>query len=316
MGKYILKRIIQIIPIVIGVSFIVYIILSLTPGDPARIILGQSATPEEVEMLREQLNLNDNLIVRYVKYMFNVMKGDLGRSYTANAAVVDLIKGSLPNTMKVGFISLLVTVLISIPLSIFTAVKQNTFFDDFMRFFTLILAGMPQFWLGIILIIFFSVKLDLLPSYGLDSVQSYFMPVLCNCAAAIAINTRIGRASILDVIRQDFIITARAKGLPEATILRKHVLKTASLPIITSISMFIPIIFAGSVIVESIFSINGIGLLMVSHIRQKDIPTVLGCILLITVVITVTNLIADLAYGLVDPRIKAKYAVQKRVVGK
>lgn len=312
MSKYIIKRLIQMVPVVLGVTLIVFVILSFTPGDPARMILGQKATDEQVQVLQEQLGLNKPVLVRYANYMIDVLRGNLGRSYSAKVEVTQLIKTRIPNTLKLGFLSLIVQILIAIPLGVLTAVKQNTIFDNIMRVVTLAVAGMPVFWLGLLLIILFSVKLGLLPASGLQTPSSYILPVICMCSAGIAITTRLTRASFLDVIRQDYIRTARAKGLKENIIMRKHALKNALLPIVTSLGMAIPCLFAGSVLIESVFGINGIGKLMVDHIRQKDIPTVMSCILLLAIIIALSNLITDLAYAFIDPRIKGQYIKPKK----
>ncbi len=313
MGRYIFKRLLQMIPVIIGVTFIVYLILSFSPGDPAQIILGQQAKKEELELMREQLGLNDPFLVQYFRYMGNALKGDFGTSYSTREPVWEMIKLRLPNTMLLSFSSLIITLILSIPLGIYLAVKQNTTVDDVMRIVSLVLAAMPVFWLGLMLIILFSVKLRLLPASGLGSPLALIMPVICMSAASIAITSRLTRASMLDVIRQDYIRTARAKGIKESKILRKHALKNALLPMVTTVGMSIAFSFGGAVLIESVFGINGLGKLMVTQIRQKDVPTIMGSVILLAMIIAVVNLLTDLTYGFIDPRIKSQYVKNKNV---
>ena len=307
MTRYIIGRILQMIPVILGVTFVVFVILSLSPGDPAQMILGQQAKAEELTQMRQQLGLDDPIIVRYGNYILNVLKGDLGQSYSTKENVADMILQRLPITLTLSFTSLFVTLICAIPLGIILAVKQNTLFDDVMRILSLIVAAMPAFWLGLMLIILFSVRLGWLPASGMETPLAIIMPVICMSAAGIAVNSRLTRASMLDVIRQDYIRTARAKGVRENTILRKHALKNALLPMVTSIGMAIAGSFGGSVLIETVFGINGLGKLIVNQIRQKDIPTIMGSVLITAVIIAVMNLLTDLAYCQIDPRIKSQF---------
>jgi peptide/nickel transport system permease protein len=311
MLRYVFKRIAQMIPIVLGVSIIVFLMISLSPGDPARLILGMNAKDAEIAKLREELGLNDPLFMQYFNYIRRAVTGDFGTSYTTKQSVAEMIKIRLPATLILSFGSLFAIMVVAIPLGIALAVKQNSLFDNIMRIASLIMAAMPGFWLGLLLIILFSVTLRILPSNGLDSAQSAIMPILCLSVSGWAINSRLTRSSMLDVIRQDYIRTARAKGLPESAVIRRHALKNALLPTITSVGMAVGNCMGGSVIIETLFGINGLGKMMVDALRQKDIPTVLSGVIITAIVIAVANLLTDLAYAFVDPRIKSRYVKQK-----
>lgn len=311
MSKYILNRLLQIIPVLIGVTFLVFALLSLSPGDPAQMILGVGAKPEELAMMREQLGLNDPMIVQYLRYMGKVVSGDFGTSYTTKQPVLKMMSIRLPNTLLLSFGSLFLILIVSIPLGIVLAVNQNSVFDNVMRVVTLVLAAMPGFWLGLMLIILFSVKLGWLPSNGLESVQASIMPLICLSVAGWTTNSRLTRASMLDVIRQDYIRTARAKGLRYGPILRKHALKNALLPIVTSVGMAIGQCVGGSVIIETVFGINGLGKMMVDALRQKDVPTIMSSVIIAAVIIALANLLTDLSYAVIDPRIRSNYVKPK-----
>ncbi len=307
MIRYVAKRLLMLIPIIVGITFIVFFILSLTPGDPPRMILGANATPAQVEAMREQMGLNDPVLIRYVKYMGGVIRGDFGTSWSTREPVFQMVFARFPYTFQLALLSMLVTVAVSIPLGIYSAVKQNTAADSTVMVLSMVLAATPKFWLGILMMLVFSVWLRWLPTSGLVSWKSYIMPTIAMAAASTAINTRIVRASVLDVIKQDYIRTARAKGVKEKTIFRRHALKNAMLPVVTVMGMSFASALGGSVLIENVFSIPGIGLLMIERIRQKDIPSVLACVIFIAVVFAVVNLITDILYSYIDPRIKAQY---------
>lgn len=307
MSRYVLKRLLYVVPVLVGVTFLVFALLSLSPGDPAQAILGVGAKPQEIAMMREQLGLNDPIIVQYLRYMKGVLQGDFGVSYSIKQPVLEIIRIRLPNTLILSFGSLFLILIVAIPLGIILAVKQNSLFDNIMRVVTLILAAMPGFWLGLMLILLFSVKLGWLPSNGLDSVKASIMPLLCLSVAGWTTNSRLARASMLDVIRQDYIRTARAKGLPFGFILRRHALKNALMPIVTSVGMAIGQCVGGSVVIETVFGINGLGKMMVDALRQKDIPTIMASVIISAVIIALANLLTDLSYALIDPRIRSAY---------
>jgi peptide/nickel transport system permease protein len=308
MARYILKRLLQMIPIVLGVSLVVFLMLSLSPGDPAKMILGINAKDSEVQQLRGQLGLNDPVPLQYLKYMAKALTGDFGASYTTKQPVLAMIQVRLPATLLLSFGSLLCILLVAIPLGIALAVRQNSLFDNVMRVVSLILAAMPGFWLGLLLILLFAVRLGWLPSNGFDRPAAMVLPILCASTAGWAILSRLTRASMLDVIRQDYIRTARAKGLPPNLVIRRHALKNALLPTLTSVGMSVGACMGGSVIMETLFGINGMGRMMVNALRQKDIPTVMAGVMITAVIIALANLLTDLAYAFVDPRIQSQYA--------
>lgn len=279
MIKYILKRIVQVIPVLLGVSIIVFLMLSLSPGDPARLALGMNAKPEQIEAFNHENGLDQPVLVQYVNYMKGLVTGNLGVSYTTKQSVAKMIAVRLPATCILAFGSLVLTYLIAIPLGILLAVKQNTFFDDAFRVVALIVSSIPAFWLGLLLMLLFSVKLGILPSNGFDTPLHWILPLLCSCFGTWAGSSRYIRAMVLDTIRQDYVRTARAKGTPERQVLFRHAFKNALLPLITSIGFSIGNFFGGSIVIEQVFGINGMGRMRRSH------TAVIGMILFALIVI-------------------------------
>lgn len=304
MWKFILKRILYLIPVLIGVTFIVYAIMSLAPGDPAKVILGETATPDQIAQLREEMGLNDPMIVQYGRYMVALVQGDMGNSYKTKNPVAQEVWARFPNTVKLASISMLLAIGLSIPLGVVAAVKQNTIIDGASMIIALIGVSMPIFWLGLLLILFFSLKLGWFPVSGSSGWKSIVLPGFAlgfNHMASIA---RTTRSSMLEVIRQDYIRTVRAKGVASGKVIRKHALKNALIPTITVIGLQIGFMLGGSVLTETVFAWPGIGRLMIEGIQGRDIPMVMGCIVLFSVTFSVINLAVDLLYGFVDPRIK------------
>ena len=308
MLKYVVKRIFQVIPILLGVSIIVFLMLSYSPGDPARLALGMNAKPEQIETFNRENGLNQPVLVQYLKYMGRAVTGDLGTSYTTRQSVASMIAVRLPATCILAFGSLVLTYLLSIPLGILLAVKQNTWFDDVSRVLALVASSMPAFWLGMLLILLFAVRLRWLPTNGFNTPMHWILPLLCSCFGSWAGSSRYVRAMVLDTIRQDYVRTARAKGTPEAQVLFRHAFKNALLPLITSIGFSIGSFFGGSIIIEQVFGINAMGRMMLSALREKDIPTVMAGVIITAVMIALGNLVADLLYGVVDPRIRSMYS--------
>lgn len=306
MIRYVVKRLIMIIPILIGVTFFLYMLLSLSPGDPARIAMGSEATEEQLEMFREENGLNAPVLVQYFNYMRKAVTGDLGISYHTRQTVSSMIAVRAGSTLFLSFSSMFLTIIVSMPLGVSMAVKQNSLYDNIMRVVTIIFTSMPQFWLALMMILLFSVKLRWLPSSGLG-----IMPILCLALGGITTCARTGRSSMLDVINRDYIRTARAKGLKRGYIIRRHALKNSMLPMVSVYGRIIATCFSGSVVIESIFGINGIGQMMTNALRQKDIPAIMGSIIISACVITVVNLLTDVMYAFIDPRIKSKYVRRK-----
>ena len=312
MHKYVLKRLLMLIPVIIGVTFVVFFILNLAPGDPAAIILGDQATAEALPMKREELGLNDPIFVRYFHYMRDLLHGSLGVSYKNSIPVWDQVVERLPNTAILACAGILVALLIGIPIGIISAKKQYSLLDNVSMVFALIGVSMPNFWSGLLLVMFFSLTLGWLPSQGMASgfgpmLKSLILPALTlgfNSAAMVA---RMTRSSMLEVIRQDYISTARAKGDDERTITFQHMLKNALIPIITAVGLQFGNLLGGAMLAETVFSWPGLGRLMVESIKSKDIPMVLGCVIFLATMFTLVNLLVDIIYAFVDPRIKSLY---------
>lgn len=307
MHKYVLKRLIMLIPVLLGVSFIVFSIMYMTPGDPAQIILGQNANEETIMELREEMGLNDSFLVQFVRFVSGAVTGDFGRSYQSNRVVFAEILNRFPATLKLAGLGILISVLIGIPVGIISATKQYSMFDNVSMVLALLGASMPCFWAGLMLILVFSVWLGMLPSGGYGGILYYILPAITLGTSSAAAITRMTRSSMLEVIRQDYIRTARAKGVAEKKVITKHALKNALIPIITVIGLQFGYLLGGAILTETVFSWPGVGRLMVDAIKQKDTPMVQGLVVFIAVTFSVVNLLVDILYSYVDPRIKSQY---------
>lgn len=309
MLKYIIRRIMLMIPVILGVSFIVFFIMSFTPGDPARLILGESATFEDIANLREQMGLNDNFFLRYFRYVKNaVFNFDFGISYSTKQPVTIELFERFPSTLKLAFGSTLLMVLVGVPVGIVSAVKQYTLIDKISLISALLLTSMPAFWLGLMLILLFSLRLGWLPATGVDTIVHFVLPCVTLAAAMMASLIRMTRSNMLEVIRQDYIRTARAKGAKEMIVIYKHALRNALLPVITIIGLNFGGLLGGTMIIESVFAMPGLGTLTINAIRMKDTPTVMSSILFVAIFAGIINLIVDILYVYVDPRIKSQYS--------
>ncbi len=307
MYRFITKRLIMLIPVILGVTFLVYFILSLSPGDPAMLILADQYTPEAGEELREKMGLNDPIIKQYFTYMFKLVKGDMGKSYINGRSVINEIKVRIPHTFKLTVVGILFSVCISLPIGIISAVKQYSLMDNVSMVITLLVATMPGFWLGLMLIIIFALKLGVLPSGGADTAKSIILPAVTVGLSTAASITRMTRSSMLEVVRQDYVRTAKAKGVNKRIVILKHALKNALIPIVTVVGIQFGGLMGGAIIAETVFAWPGVGRLMIDSIRAKDTPIVLGCIVIFAVLFSLINLLIDILYGFIDPRIKAKY---------
>ncbi|MGY0394248.1 nickel ABC transporter permease [Fusobacterium sp.] len=307
MHKYVLKRILLLIPVLLGVSLLVFAIMSLTPGDPAQLILGENAPKAAVLKLREEMGLNDPFFMQYFRFVKNAIMGDFGRSYTTGREVFGEIFARFPNTLILAVIGIIISVCIGIPIGIISATRQYSFLDSFSMVIALLGVSMPVFWLGLMLILTFSVKLGWLPSGGYNGLSSIILPAITLGVGSAAIITRMTRSSMLEVIRQDYIRTARAKGVTEKVVINKHALKNALIPIITVVGLQFGHLLGGAVLTESVYSWPGVGRLMVDAIRQKDTPTVLAAVVFLAAAFSVVNLLVDILYAYVDPRIKSQY---------
>ncbi|MDW7669295.1 MAG: ABC transporter permease [Bacillota bacterium] len=304
MAKYIIKRILTLIPIMLGIIFVVFTIMELAPGDPGRIILGQFATEAEVQALNAELGYNRPFLVRYLSYVFHFFQGDLGKSYLTNIPVIESITTRFPVTLLLVTFSIILTIIISIPLGTIAAVKQYSFIDGFSIFLAIFLSSVPIFWLGLLFILFFALALGWFPVTGIESMKSYVLPTITTAAATTAVITRMTRTTMLTVLREDYIRTAKAKGANRNRIIKKHAIKNALIPVITVIGINFGSLLGGTVLVETVFGMPGMGTLLVNAIRMKDVPVVLGCVTLLALSFSMVNLLVDISYGFMDPRVK------------
>lgn len=295
---------VALIPVIMGVTLLVFVIMQLAPGNPARMILGEMATPEQVASLEEEMGLNKPLLVRYFNYMLNFLRGDMGTSYYKSTSVVSEVMSRFPYTAKLAGVAAILTLIMSIPIGVMAAVKQNSVFDNASLVVTLLGISMPVFWLGLLLIITFSLKLDLFPTGGADTWKSYIMPAFCLAFSNMSTMARTTRSSMLETIRQDYVRTAAAKGVPRKAVILRHAFRNALIPTITVLGIQMSQLLGGSVVVETVFAWPGVGRLMIDSISSRDTPMVLGCIVLLTILFSVLNLVIDLCYAVADPRIK------------
>lgn len=311
LGSYILKRNIMLLPVLLGVTFLVFSIISLTPGDTADMILGQGATKESVAALRAEMGLDDPIPVQYGRYLVRLVQGDMGTSYATGKPVSGEIASRYPNTLRLAISAIMVSILISLPVGVISAVKQYSLFDNLGMVFALVGISMPSFWLGLMLIIAFALHLGWFPSGGADSWNSIILPAITLGMASTASITRTTRSSMLEVIRQDYIRTAKAKGVGQRMVILKHALRNALIPTLTVIGLEFGELLGGAILTETVFSWPGIGRLMVESIQRKDTPMVLGCIIVFSVSFGLVNLLIDILYAFVDPRIKTTYQKKK-----
>ena len=308
MLRYIVRRVLFLIPVLLGVAFCVFTLLYLTPGDPARMVLGDLATEDAVQEFRNREGLNDPFLVQFGNYVWKaVTKGDIGRSYITKRSVAQEVLAVFPATLKLSALAMLIAILVGLPCGILSAIKQYSLFDTVTMIFAMIGLSMPVFWLGLLLILLFSVHLRWLPSSGFGTFKAMILPAVSLSAQAISMVTRMTRSSMLEVIRADYIRTARAKGQRESVVIWVHALHNALIPVVTLCGLQFGHLLAGAILTESIFAIPGVGRLMVSSIMQRDYPMVQGGVLFIAIVFSIVNLLVDLVYAYIDPRIKAQY---------
>ena len=314
MIRYILKRILMMIPVLLGVLFLVFVLNEISPGDPAEIIAGEAASVEVVEQIREDLGLNEPFLVRFFDYVKNlVLHGDLGTSYKTNQPVINEIMARLPTTFLLTLMSACFAIALSIPIGVISAIKQNSWIDNVLMVLALLGVSMPVFWLGLMSIILFSVNLGWLPSYGFSTPAHWVLPAFAIGTGAMGSLTRMTRSSMLEVIRQDYIRTARAKGQTERKVVIRHALRNSLIPIITAISIQLGSMLGGSIVTETVFSIPGIGMLMITSIKARDYPMIQGAVVVIAIIFSILNLVVDIIYTFVDPRLKTIYQRKKRI---
>lgn len=308
MSKYIIKRLLYMIPVLLGVAFLVFAILSLTPGDPGTIILGITAKPESIASLNHEFGYDQPFLIRFFNYIGGIVfHFDLGTSYQTRQPVVNDIIARFPNTLLLAILSMAVSSIIGISLGIFSAVRQYSVADHICVVVALVFASIPGFWLGLMLLLLFSLKLGWLPSFGASSLKHFILPTLTVSLTSAAGLLRLTRSAMLETIRQEYIRTAKAKGASSRRIIWKHALRNALLPVVTTLGTSFGASLGGAIIAETVFAMPGMGTLITTAIRQKDIPVVMGATLFLAVLFSLVILIVDILYAFIDPRIKAKY---------
>lgn len=308
MYRYITKRLLMLIPVLLAVSFVIFFIMEMAPGDPAYVIAGEHADEETIARVREEYGLNDPLLVRYFNYMKGLLTGDMGTSYISKKDVFETYMQRFPATAKLALAAIAVAIVISLVLGVYSAINQNTWKDNLAVLTSLIGLSMPQFWLGLLLIIAFALNLRWVPSGGDHfNLTSLILPAITIGTNNAALMTRTTRSSMLDVIRQEYLNTARAKGVSEKKVILKHALRNALIPIITVAGVQFAYIMGGAVLVETVFAWPGIGRLTIDSINMRDLPMVTGCVVITTMIVCVVQLLVDIIYAYVDPRIKAQY---------
>jgi peptide/nickel transport system permease protein len=307
----------MMIPVVLGVITIVFIINALTPGDPARQMMGVSATDAQVEAMREQMGLNKPILVRYVIYLKDlVIKGDMGTSYVTKQPVSREIAVRFPTTFKLALYSMVLSVVIGLPTGIISAIRRYSWIDTVSMSAALIGVSIPNFWFGLLLIMVFAVKLGWLPAVGIKTAAAWIMPTIALSVSSIAQIARTTRSSMLEAMNMDYIRTARAKGQNERVVVMRHMLSNAIIPVITICGLMFGITLGGAVLVESVFAIPGLGKYMVDAIMANNYPAVQGSVLYLSVIFSLVNLVMDILYAFADPRIMATFkedSIRKRI---
>lgn len=302
MQSYIFKRLGHTILVMIGISIISFVFLQLS-GDPVGLILPQDATSQQIEDLRNKLGLNEPIFIQYLHFINNALQGNLGRSLFSNEPVTDLILERLPATVELAVFSMGFALIIAIPIGIISALKRGTFIDTASMVLALFGLSMPHFWLGIMMIMLFSVQLGWLPTSGRGSFAQIIMPATAMGISMVALFARLTRSTMLEVLGQDYVRTARAKGLSEYIVIGKHALKNAILPLITMIGMEFGLLLGGAVIIETVFAWPGVGRLIVQAIMDRDYPVVQGAVMMLAMIFVIVNLLVDLTYHWLDPNI-------------
>lgn len=301
--KYALKRLLMLIPVIICVTFILFVILSMAPGDVARMILGQDATEAQIAALNHEMGLDRPLLVRYVKYMYDALHLDFGTSWTGRFDVLAEFSHRLPYTLLVSTLAVLFAISFGVPLGIGSAIKQYSLLDYGSTFVVMLLFSMPAFWLGTMCQIFFCLTLRWLPVSGITSWKSFILPPIILGANTLASMIRMSRTSMLDVIKMDYIRTARAKGNSYKDAIVHHAIRNSLIPVVTQIGINFAGTIGGAVVTENIFAIPGIGSMLINAVKGRDVPVVMGTVIFITVIVGLINLAVDLVCALIDPRI-------------
>ena len=313
MLKYVIKRIIGVIPTLIIVVTFVFFFVRMIPGDPARLVAGPQATQEDVEVVREELGLNQPITTQYVKYVTGLLHGDLGDSLRTKRPVALEVSLRYMNTVKLTVFSLVWSVIVGVLLGVWSG-RHRSKWQDYTGM-TIAISGisMPSFWIGFLLIMLFAVKLNWFPTTGADSWKSFILPGIALGTSIAAIIARFTRSSIIEVMKEDYIRTARAKGIRENTVIWKHAFRNAMISVVTVVGLQFGFLLGGSVVTETVFSIPGIGMLMITSIKARDYPMIQGAVVVIAIIFSILNLVVDIIYTFVDPRLKTIYQRKKRV---
>lgn len=313
MGKYVLRRLLMTLLVVLIASIVVFTLVYFVPGDPVKIMMSPESTVAELEAKRHSLGLDQPYLIQLGNFLYNAyVKFDLGTSWIRGSSVIEGLAERLPYTFELGICTILFSAMIGIPLGVNAAVHQNGWQDRLCMLMGMICISLPDFWLALLLILLFSQKLNLLPAFGVGGIQYMIMPVVAAGMRNIGSLARQTRSSMLEVIRSDYVTTARAKGLKEKHVIWKHMLPNALIPIITVIGGSFSGIIAGTVVIEQVFSRPGIGTYLTQAITNRDFPIIRGCVIVLAIFTSVMMLLVDLAYAMVDPRIKAQYAGQSK----
>ena len=308
MIRYVLKRVAAMIPVILALTFVVFTIMYFTPGDPTAIILGNEFTPEASARVKSELGLDRPFIVQYGNYVLGLVQGDFGMSYITRAPVGDQLGARFPNTFIVVIAAMIFCVGVGLPVGVYSATKPNSILANLAMVLSLLGVSLPIFWLGLLLILLFSVNLGWLPAFGMDhGLRSIILPAIALGGNYMANAMRTTRSSMLEAIRQDYVRTARAKGVSKKDVINKHALPNALMPTITVVGMNVGALLGGAVLTETVFSIPGTGRFLVDSIKSQDTPSVLGCLVVMALCVAISNLIVDLIYAYIDPRIKAQY---------
>jgi len=304
-ARYAAKRLAWSVFVLLGVTFVIQTTMSLVPGDPAVILLGESATAEQRAALRAELGLDRPFLARYAAYVGDVSQGSLGRSYRNRRPVIDEIRDALPPTLRLSLAAIVITVAVGIPAGVASAVRSGGIADRLISLLSLLGLSMPVFLIGLLLIYGFAYHWPIFPIGGMDDgLLSYVLPATTLALTSIAVVSRMTRASMLDILGQDFVRTARAKGLAEAIVVNKHALKAALVPVVTAVALQVGLLIGGAVLTETVFAWPGIGRLMVTAIKTRDLLVVQGCVVVLAAGFVLVNLLTDLSYTLLDPRIR------------
>jgi peptide/nickel transport system permease protein len=306
MVKYIVNRILVTIPIIIAIILIMFLLLQVLPGNPIQVMMKEKVNQAVIDRVTEQMGLNDPLMVRFGRYLWGMLHGDLGHSYKLKRPVTQLIMTAFPNTVKLAITSALVAWIIGIPTGIISAIKKDTLLDRTLMGFSLVGISLPVFWAAMLLQYILGYKLKLLPISGYSTIRHMIMPAIVLGWASSGSIARLTRSSLLGVMKNDYIRTARAKGLVESSVVLRHGLKNSMIPVVTMMAMQFASLLSGAVITESVFGIGGIGQLMVSAISQRDMPLLQSSVVFSTMIIIIGNLVADILYSFLDPKIRTQ----------